>query len=106
MIVVSFVVQKILARHPTSGRDSTQFNLDDLLNQVGSGKINPGMLQNSGMVDELARTTGLDHAAASKNLDAVFTLVSKRALNAAAPSQPNPGKTLKSAGSSNTRITR
>jgi hypothetical protein len=89
MIVVSFVVQKMLAHHPTSGRDSTQFNLDDLLNQVGStGKVNPGMLQNSGMVDELARATGLDQATAAKSLNTAFTMIGQRALNAASPSTP------------------
>ena len=104
MIVVSFVVQKMLAHHPTSGRDSTQFNLDDLLNQVGSsGKVNPGMLQNSGLVDELARTTGLDHATASKSLNAAFTLVSKHALNAAAPSQPSAARHVAGSGKKSTR---
>ncbi len=109
MIVVSFVVQKMLAHHPTSGRDSTQFNLDDLLKQVGSGKINQGMLQNSGMVDELSRATGLDHVTATKSLDAAFKLVGNKALSGASagvsakPAQkttPAPGRTLKSAASS------
>ena len=104
MIVVSFVVQKMLAHHPTSGRDSTQFNLDDLLNQVGStGKVNPGMLQNSGMVDELARATGLDQATAAKSLDAAFTLVGQKALNAASPSQPSATRHVAGSGKKSTR---
>jgi hypothetical protein len=103
MIVVSFVVQKMLAHHPTSGRDSTQFDLDDLLKQVGSGKINPGILQNSGMVDELARATGLDKATAAKSLDAAFTLVGKRALTAASPSQPSTGRPVAGSGMKSTR---
>jgi hypothetical protein len=103
MIVVSFVVQKMLAHHPTSERDSTQFDLDDLLKQVGSGSLSPGMLQNSGMVDELSRATGLDHATATKSLDAAFNLVGQKALGGASASmsaKPAPGRMLKSAASS------
>lgn len=104
MIVVSFVVQKMLAHHPTSGRDSTQFNLDDLLNQVGtSGKVNPGMLQNSGMVNELAHATGLDQATAAKSLNAAFTLVGQRALNAASPSPSASGRHVAGSGQKSTR---
>lgn len=104
MIVVSFVLQKMLAHHPTSGRDSTQFDLDDLFNQVGStGKINPNMLQNSGMVDELSRVTGMDQATAAKSLNTAFTMVGNRALKAAAKPA---GKTLKGAASSGRKITR
>lgn len=104
MIVVSFVVQKMLAHHPTSGRDSTQFNLDDLLNQVGStGKVNPGMLQNSGMVNELSRATGLDQATAAKSLDAAFTLIGQRALGSASSSPSASGRHVAGSGKKSTR---
>jgi len=108
MIVVSFVLQKLLAHHPTSGRDSTQFDLDDLFNQVGStGKINPNMLQNSGMVEELSRVTGMDQATAAKSLNTAFTMVSNRALQAAGQPVAKPaGRTLKGAASSGKKITR
>jgi len=86
MIVVSFVLQKILAHHPTSGRNSTQFNLDQLLNQVGSGKLDPKMLQNSGMVEELSQVTGMNQALAAKSLNTAFTMVGKRAMKVASPS--------------------
>ena len=86
MIVVSFVLEKILAHHPTSGRDSTQFNLDQLLNQVGSGKLDPNLLQNSGMVEELSQVTGMNQAMAAKSLNTAFTMVGKRALKVASPS--------------------
>ena len=71
-IVVSFVVHKILSHHPTSGRDSTQFDLDDLLR---TGAIGADTLQSSGMVRELSRSTGLDEKAASQSLDAAFSLL-------------------------------
>lgn len=71
-IVVSFVVHKILSHHPTSGRDSTQFDLDDLLR---TGAIGADTLQSSGMVRELSRATGLDEKAASQSLDAAFSLL-------------------------------
>jgi len=76
-IVISFVVHQLLAHHPTSGRDSTSFNLDNMLQQMGSGKIDPGLLQNSGMVKEIAAKTGLDEATAQKSLEVAFSLVGK-----------------------------
>jgi len=84
MIAVAFVLQKMLAHHPTSGRDSTQFNIDDMFSQLSAGKLDPNMIKNSGMAEELARVTGMDNAAASKTLNAAFTMVGQRALQAAA----------------------
>jgi len=80
MIVVSFVAHKLLAHHPTSGRDSNTFNLDDMLQQMGSGKIDSNMLKSSGMVHELSKKTGLDETAAAKSLELGFSLVGKSAV--------------------------
>ena len=91
MVVVSFVLQKMLAHHPSSGRDSNQFNLDDLLGQVGSGKLDPNLFQNSGMVEELSRATGMDQATAAKSLNTAFTMVGQRALSAAATPKKRAG---------------
>ncbi|MBI3172208.1 MAG: hypothetical protein HYZ25_00705 [Chloroflexi bacterium] len=71
-IVISFVVHKILSHHPTSGRDSTQFNLDDLLS---TGSLNTQTLQSSGMVKELAKATGMNEQTATRSLDAAFSLL-------------------------------
>lgn len=79
VIVVSFVVQKLLAHHPQSGRDSREFNLEDMLGQINSGKIDPDLLKKSGMVKELSKRTGLDEAAAEKALQSGFVLVGKSA---------------------------
>jgi hypothetical protein len=85
MIVVSFVLQKMLAHHPTSGRDSTQLNLDQMLNQLNSsGKLNPNLMQNSGMVEELSQVTGMNQAMAAKSLNTAFTMVGNHALKVAA----------------------
>ena len=85
MIVVSFVLQKMLAHHPTSGRDSTQLNLDQMLSQLNSsGKLNPNLLQNSGMVEELSQVTGMNQAMAAKSLNTAFTMVGNHALKVAA----------------------
>ena len=78
MMVVSFVAYKLLSHHPTSGRDSNSFNLDDMLKQMSSGKIDPNILQNSGMVNELSRSTGLDQATAAKSLEAAFGMFGKQ----------------------------
>ncbi|MFZ5880494.1 MAG: hypothetical protein ACOY0R_14080, partial [Chloroflexota bacterium] len=88
-IAVTFVVHKMLAHHPTSGRDSTQFDLDDLLR---AGALNADTLQSSGMVRELSQATGLDEGAASKTLDAAFSLLGGTAQQAAAkPAAPKLG---------------
>lgn len=77
LIVVSFVAHKLLAHHPTSGRDSNSFNLDDMLQQMSSGKIDSNMLRASGMVGELSKKTGLDEATAEKSLQLGFSMVGK-----------------------------
>jgi hypothetical protein len=76
-IVVSFVVHKLLAHHPTSGRDSTSFNFEDMFQQMSSGKIDQNMLRSSGMVKELSAKTGLDEATATKSLELGFSMVGK-----------------------------
>lgn len=105
MIVVSFVAHKLLAHHPTSGRDSNTFDLDDLLDQMNSGKINPAVFQESGMVREVSKLTGMDEASAAKTLKTTFSMFGKQihtgsiksgasARYASAP----PRRSLKSAG--------
>ena len=79
IIVVSFVAHQLLAHHPSSGRDSTSFNLENMLQQIGSGSIDPNLLHNSGMVKEIAAKTGLDEATAEKSLNVAFSLVGKGA---------------------------
>lgn len=77
MVVVSFAVHKLLAHHPTSGRDSNTFDLDNLLQQMGSGRIDQNVLQNSGMARELSQKTGLDEAAAAQSLNLAFSMLGK-----------------------------
>lgn len=79
MIVVSFVVHKLLAHHPQSGRDSREFNLEEMLGQINSGKIDSELLKKSGMVKELSKRAGLDEAAAESALQNGFLLVGKSA---------------------------
>ena len=78
MIVVSFVAHKLLAHHPTSGRDSNTFDLDDMLTQMGSGKINANTLYDSGMVSELSRRTGMDEATTAKTLNTTLAMFGKQ----------------------------
>ena len=89
MIVVSFVAHKLLAHHPSSGRDSNTFNLDDMLQQMRSGKIDSNILQNSGMVREISTKTGLDEATAAKSLNAAFGMMGKHLQSGSRPS-PKP----------------
>lgn len=105
MMVVSFVAYKLLAHHPTSGRDSNSFDLDDMLKQMSSGKIDPNILQNSGMINELSRTTGLDQATAAKSLETAFSMFGKPVKAGMTPSRstaprksPISGNKLKTSG--------
>jgi hypothetical protein len=100
IVVVSFVAHKLLSHHPTSGRDSSSFNFEDMLQQIGSGNIDSNLLHSSGMVKEISAKTGLDEATAEKSLNLAFSLVGKGAAsfmnkNAAKPSVSN---TTNSAG--------
>lgn len=74
MVVVTLVAHKLLAHHPTSGRDSNSFDLDDMLNQMGSGKIDSNILHSSGMVREVSKRTGMNEADAEKTLNSALTM--------------------------------
>ncbi|MCJ7434240.1 MAG: hypothetical protein MUO77_12205 [Anaerolineales bacterium] len=106
-VVVSFVVHKLLAHHPTSGRDSTSFNFEDMFQQMGTGKIDQNMLQSSGMVKELAAKTGLDEATAAKSLELGFNLVGKNAASLMNKSASKSGaltKTVKNTASTSRKV--
>lgn len=90
MIVVSFVAHKLLSHHPTSGRDSSSFDLDNLIGQMTSGKVDKSIYETSGMVKEISKSTGLDEATASKTLDAAFGLFGKQIQSAAVPTTAKP----------------
>ncbi len=102
MMVVSFVAHKLLSHHPTSGRDSNSFNLEDMLGQVSAGGVDSSLLQKSGMVSELAKRTGLDEATAEKSLQYGFSIVGKGAAgliaNNSAPKKPAAAKPKTGAG--------
>ena len=90
MVVVSFVAHKLLSHHPTSGRDSNSFDLDDMIGQMSAGKVNKSIYETSGMVKEISKSTGLDEATASKTLDAAFGLFGKQIKVAAVPTTAKP----------------
>ncbi len=98
MIVVSFVAHKLLSHHPTSGRDSSSFDLDDLIGQMGSGKINSNIYETSGMVKEISKSTGLDETTASKTLDAAFGLFGKQIKTVAPTTTAKPQATTGAKG--------
>ena len=91
-VIVSFVAHKLLSHHPTSGRDSNSFNLEEMLGQISTGKVDPSLLHNSGMVKEIAKKTGLDETAAEKSLGLAFTLVGQGAAKYIGnnPATPSP----------------
>lgn len=93
MIVVSLVAHKLLAHHPTSGRDSNSFDLDDMLTQMGSGRIDSNVLHTSGMVREVSQRTGMNETDAEKTLNTALTMFGKSMGGAVQSS-----KTAKSSG--------
>jgi hypothetical protein len=104
MIVITFVVHKLLAHHPTSGRDSNTFDFDNMLGQMSTGKVDSNLLQQSGMVGELSKKTGMDEAATEQALQLAFSVVGKTVSKMAnKPSKPKTagaapkGKSAKSA---------
>ncbi len=108
-IVISFVVHKLLAHHPTSGRDSNSFNFEDMLGQMSTGKVDSNTLRQSGMVNELSMKTGLDDATTEQALQTAFSMVGKTvggmgtkpvSKPASAASRPKPTGTGRGLGSS------
>lgn len=75
MIVVSYLVHKLLAHHPTSGRDSSSFDLDDMIHQLGSGQLDNKIVQKSGMVNDLSKKTGLDEETTNQAIQAAIELL-------------------------------
>jgi hypothetical protein len=99
VVVISFVVHQLLSHHPTSGRDSSSFNLDDMLQQLSQGKVDPALLQSSGMVRELSKKTGLDEATTEQSLQLALGLVGKTVGNLVGKASANPSRSV-SAGKS------
>ncbi|MBL8062160.1 MAG: hypothetical protein JNK32_04025, partial [Anaerolineales bacterium] len=54
------------------------FDLDDMFTQMNSGNINTNILQESGMVREVSRLTGMDEANAAKTLDTTLSMFGKK----------------------------
>jgi len=104
MMVVSFVAYKLLAHHPTSGRDSNSFDLDDMLKQMTTGKVDPNILQNSGMINELSRSTGLDQATAAKSLETAFGMFGKPVKAGMTPSRGTRSTTTRKSPVSGNRL--
>lgn len=88
MVVISFVVHKLLSHHPTSKRDSNSFNLDDMLQQMGTGQVDSGLLRSSSMVAELSKKTGLDEGTTEKSLQLALGLLGNIVNKTGKPSVP------------------
>lgn len=110
MIVVSLAAHKLLAHHPTSGRDSNSFDLDDMLSQMGSGQANSDVLHSSGMIREVSRRTGMNEADSEKALGAALTMFGKSMSSTVQSGKgrgaASVGKAMKSAGIKGKKITR
>jgi hypothetical protein len=96
MIVVAFVVQRLLASHPqvstgTTGR-SQALDLNQLFQMMGSRQgVGQDYLHSTGMVKDLAKTSGLDQATAAQSLNAVFGLLGGQVKKMQGSSKAKPG---------------
>ncbi len=81
--VVSLILHRMLESHPAFGGQNARLNLPEVLQQMAaSGSVNPDILHNSGMVNDLVRSHGMDQQAAMQNLNEVFNLLGSHVQNA------------------------
>jgi hypothetical protein len=62
----------LLSSHPAAG-GSAPLNLNEVTQQMASGSVSQQTLQSSGIVNAVAKATGLSQQDAAKSLDATFT---------------------------------
>ena len=74
--VVSLILHRMLTSHSAFGNNA-RLNLQDVLQQMmTTGGVNPDVLHNSGMVNDLVNASGLDQQAAVQHLTEAFSLLS------------------------------
>ena len=75
-MVVSMVLHRMLTSHSAFG-NSGRMNLQDVLQQMSTtGGVDPNVLHNSGLVNDLASAGGMDQQAALQHLTEAFNLLS------------------------------
>ena len=75
-MVVSLILHRMLTSHSSFGNNG-RMNLQDVLQQMATtGGVNPDVLHNSGLVNDLANAGGMDQQAALQHLTEAFNLLS------------------------------
>jgi len=75
-MVVSLVLHRMLTSHSAFG-NNPRLNLQEVLQQMmTTGGVNPEVLHNSGMVNDLVNAGGMDQQAAVQHLTEAFHLMS------------------------------
>jgi len=75
-MVVSLALHRMLTSHSAFG-NNPRLNLQDVLQQMmTTGGVNPEVLHNSGMVNDLVNAGGMDRQAALQHLTEAFSLMS------------------------------
>ena len=75
-MVVSLALHRMLTSHSAFG-NNPRLNLQDVLQQMmTTGGVNPEVLHNSGMVNDLVNAGGMDRQAALQHLTEAFSLLS------------------------------
>jgi hypothetical protein len=78
--VVSLILHRMLSSHLTIGSGNARLDLNEVFQQMASsGGVNPDVLHNSGMVNDLINSSGMDKQAALKSLSEAFTLLNNHA---------------------------
>jgi hypothetical protein len=74
--VVSLILHRMLASHPSMGRNNAYLNLAEVFQQMASsGGVSQDVLHKSGMVNDLINSSGMDKQAALNNLSEAFNLL-------------------------------
>jgi hypothetical protein len=80
--VVSLILHRMLTSHPSMGNKNAYLNLSDVFQQMGSSTgVSQATLHQSGMVNDLINSSGMDRQAALNNLREAFTLLNGHVQN-------------------------
>ena len=80
--VVSLILHRMLTSHPSMGSKNASLNLPEVFQQMATSEgISTETLLNSGMVNDLINTSGMDKQASIKNLSEAFNLQNSHVQN-------------------------
>ncbi len=80
--VVSLILHRMLSSHPSMGSNNARLNLPEVFQQMASsGGVSSDLLHNSGLVNDLINSSGMDKQSALNNLSEAFNLLNGHVQN-------------------------